>query len=180
MNEEQFTGIVRQYERLVYTVCYQFTRDHHIAEDLAQETFLSAYAHLDACPPDSMKPWLCRIAANKAKDHLKSAYNRRVSAQSEDLMPEGGAVLFRKDELPEDITIAKDEAGRIEADIRALKEPYHMVAVLHFLDELSVDEIAKQLHRPPKTVHTQLYRAKRMLRDKLFPTEGGGEHGTVS
>ena len=180
MNEEQFSGIVRQYERLIYTVCYQFTRDHHIAEDLAQETFLSAYAHLDACPPDSMKPWLCRIAANKAKDHLKSAYNRRVQAMSEDLMPEGGAVMFRKGELPEDITIAKDEAGRIEADIRALKELYHNVAVLHFLNGVPVEEIARRLGRPPKTVHTQLYRAKQMLRTRLKQTEGGGSDGAVS
>ena len=41
MNNEQFTHMVQQYERLVYTICYQFTKDHQLAEDLAQETFLA-------------------------------------------------------------------------------------------------------------------------------------------
>ena len=39
----EFSELVRQYERLVYTICYQFVHDHQTAEDLAQETFLSAY-----------------------------------------------------------------------------------------------------------------------------------------
>ena len=75
MNNEQFTHMVQQYERLVYTICYQFTKDHQLAEDLAQETFLAAYSHRGDCPADNYKPWLARIAANKAKDYLKSAYH---------------------------------------------------------------------------------------------------------
>ena len=39
----EFSELVRQYERLVYTICYQFVHDHQTAEDLAQETFLSAF-----------------------------------------------------------------------------------------------------------------------------------------
>lgn len=50
MTSDEFSQLVRQYERLVYTICYQFTKDHQLAEDLAQETFLSAYTHRDDCP----------------------------------------------------------------------------------------------------------------------------------
>ena len=146
MNNEQFTHMVQQYERLVYTICYQFTRDHQLAEDLTQDTFLSAYNHRDDCPADNYKPWLARIAANKAKDHLKSAYHRRVQAAE---------------------AIDRDSALRIQREIRALKEPYHMVSVLYFLEENSIEEIARRLDRPPKTVHTQLYRAKQMLKTAL-------------
>lgn len=77
MTSDEFSQLVRQYERLVYTICYQFTKDHQLAEDLAQETFLSAYTHRDDCPPGSYKPWLARIATNKAKDYLKSRPSRR-------------------------------------------------------------------------------------------------------
>lgn len=163
MDAQAFGEVVTQYERLIYTICYQFTHNHHTAEDLAQDTFLSAYNHLDTFPADNPKAWLARIATNKAKDYLKSAYNRRVAAADEETMPEGKEVLFVRDEMPEDLTIGKDEAQRIEQSIRALKEPYHMVAVQYFLEERTVEEIAKTLNRPPKTVHTQLYRAKRML-----------------
>ncbi len=179
MNDEQFSQMVSQYERLVYTICYQFTRDHHIAEDLAQDAFLSAYAHLDSCPAENPKAWLARIATNKAKDHLKSAYNRRVAAMDDESIPKDKGTLFGREELPEDITIAKDQATQIAGDIMALKEPYHQVAILFFLEERSVEEISRYLGRPPKTVHTQLYRAKHILQAKILE-KGGKAIGTVS
>ena len=175
MNDEQFAQMVTQYERLVYTICYQFTKDHHTAEDLSQDAFLSVYAHLDSCPAENPKAWIARIATNKAKDHLKSAYNRRVSAVDDESMPKDKGTLFGKEELPEDITISKEETSKITEDILALKEPYHQVAVLFFLQERSVNEISLALGRPPKTVHTQLYRAKHLLQAKI--KEKGGPNG---
>ena len=175
MTSDEFSQLVRQYERLVYTICYQFTKDHQLAEDLAQETFLSAYTHRDDCPPGSYKPWLARIATKKAKDYLKNAYHRRVSAAEDGEMPAVADVLNAMPP-PEDITIAKDEAARIRDTILALKEPYHQVAVLFFLEEKSVDEIASALRRPPKTVHTQIYRAKQLLQNAI---ERGNGHGIV-
>lgn len=168
MNNEQFTHMVRQYERLVYTICYQFTKDHQLAEDLAQDTFLAAYRHRDDCPPEACKPWLARIATNKAKDHLKSAYHRRVQAAEDEAL----AVLAVPGQGPEDVAIDRDAALRIEAEIRALKEPYHKVSVLYFLEQESIEEIARRLDRPPKTVHTQLYRAKQMLKTALERGKG--------
>lgn len=177
LNDARFSEIVSQYERLVYTICYQFTHDHHIAEDLVQETFLSAYSHRDSCPEESMKPWLARIATNKAKDYLKSAYNRRVMTPGEDGLPEtSGNVLFMTSQLPEELAISGELLSQLEGDIRALKEPYHMVAVMYFLEERTVEEISQRLERPPKTVHTQIFRAKKLLQEKL---KGGGADGTV-
>ena len=118
MTSDEFSQLVRQYERLVYTICYQFTKDHQLAEDLAQETLLSAYTHRDDCPPGSYKPWLARITTNKAKDYLKSAYHRRVSAAEDGEMPAVADVLNAMPP-PEDITIAKDEAARIRDTILA-------------------------------------------------------------
>ena len=83
MTQERFEEMVKQYGRLVFTVCNQLVGDAGQAEDLAQETFLSAWLHADRCPEGAEKAWLCRIAANKAKDCLKSAYRRRVTAAEE-------------------------------------------------------------------------------------------------
>ncbi|MEG1476119.1 MAG: RNA polymerase sigma factor, partial [Oscillospiraceae bacterium] len=72
--QKQDVGVLcEKYERLVYTICYQFTKNHSTAEDLTQETFISAFSHIDTCPKGAEKPWLARIATNKAKDYLKSA-----------------------------------------------------------------------------------------------------------
>ena len=177
MKESQFSDIVTQYERLVYTICYQFTKNHHTAEDLTQETFLSAYSHIDSCPPDSLKPWIARIATNKAKDFLKSAYTRRVTAVDDESMPKDKEILFGKAEQPEDLTIEKEVLQTLQEDIRGLKEPYHQVAILYFIEERTVEEISVRLERPPKTVHTQLYRAKKILQERW---KGGRMDGVIS
>lgn len=59
-----------QYGNLVYSICYRITNDYFDAQDLTQETFLSAYRHLDAFDGANPKAWLCRIASNKGLDYF--------------------------------------------------------------------------------------------------------------
>ena len=167
MTNAQFAGLVEQYQRLVYTVCYQLVQDHQLAEDLTQDTFVSAFTHMDSCPPEHYKPWLARIAANKARDHLKSAWARRVSAPGDDGMPQSPPPGAAAPPGPEDLTVTEDEAAAIRQMVRSLREPYLQVSVMYFLEERSVEEIPRALRRPPKTVHTQLFRAKKMLQQQI-------------
>ncbi|WP_419508824.1 RNA polymerase sigma factor [Candidatus Allofournierella excrementavium] len=167
MTNAQFATLVEQYQRLVYTVCYQLVQDHQLAEDLTQDTFVSAFTHMDSCPPEHYKPWLARIAANKARDHLKSAWARRVSAPGDDGMPQSPPPGAAAPPGPEDLTVTEDEAAAIRQMVRSLREPYLQVSVMYFLEERSVEEISRALRRPPKTVHTQLFRAKKMLQQQI-------------
>ena len=89
LTNASFSQLVVQYERLVYTVCFQLVRDAAAAEDLTQEAFLSAYLHRDAIPPGYERQWLCRVATNKAKDYLQSAYQRHTLLPGEDNIPPG-------------------------------------------------------------------------------------------
>ena len=166
MTNAQFSTLVEQYQKLVYTVCYQLVRDHQLAEDLTQDTFVAAFSHMDDCPPEHYKPWLARIATNKARDHLKSAWNRRVTAPGDEAMPETAGVGAAPPG-PEDLTVSEIEAAAIRQMVKDLREPYYQVSVMYFLQERSVEEIARALRRPPKTVHTQLYRAKRLLQQQI-------------
>ncbi len=175
ITNEQFGAIVSQYERLVYTICFQLTKNHQTTEDLVQETFLSAYLHKEDCPLESCRPWIARIAANKAKDYLRSAYHRRVQATEDEVL--AGAAELPQAQRPEEIAISKDEVRYICDLVQELKEPYHKVAVLFFLKQKTPEEIAALLDRPEKTVRTQLYRAKRMLKQQL--EERRMQHGTV-
>ena len=79
---------MQQYQKLIYTVCLQFVHEPHTAEDLTQDTFLSAFSAIDRCEPQYYKQWLVRVAANKCKDHLKSAWVRKVDAPGDDALPE--------------------------------------------------------------------------------------------
>ena len=84
-----FNAMMEQYEKLVYTVCLRLVHDEHLAQDLTQETFLSAWVHRSACPDGAQKAWLCRIAANKAKRPFEKRLGRRT--QLTDFAAEGTA-----------------------------------------------------------------------------------------
>ena len=166
MTQERFEEMVEQYGRLVFTVCNQLVGDAGQAEDLAQETFLSAWLHADRCPDGAEKAWLCRIAANKAKDCLKSADRRRVAAAGGpgDWL-EGQACA--EEVSPEDAVASRETLRTVRGGIEGLRAPYKEVSALFFLENYSVAEIAQLLGRPHKTINTQLYRAKSMLRGQL-------------
>ena len=163
MSNEEFQIIVEQYQKLVFSICYQLTHDYHESQNLAQDTFLSAYTHIDTIKKDHLKAWLAKIAANKAKDYLKSAYYRRISISEDIYEIEIGSTELTPVESYEN----KDGEGRIKNIVYALKEPYHKVAVLFFIEERTPEEIAGILERPEKTVRTQLYRARNILRKQL-------------
>ena len=82
----EFSAMVQQYQSLVYTVCHQLVPDVGDAQDLTQETFLAAWRAIDRCPPGFEKQWLARIAANKAKDYLRSAWVRRVNTPGDEVL----------------------------------------------------------------------------------------------
>lgn len=170
MTKERFSELVVQYERLVYTICFQLVRDSAAAEDLTQETFLSAYLHRDTMPAGYERQWLGRIAANKAKDHLQSAWNRRTVLPGDKEMPPGLAPPA------EEVVLRRSGAADIRRAIDGLKEPYRPVCRLCLLEEKSPEEAALALGRPVKTIHTQLARGKRLLREQL---ERSGAHEPV-
>lgn len=170
MENTEFDRLMRCYERLVFTICRQLVRDYHEAQNLTQETFLSVYEHMDRDRPENEKAWIARIATNKAKDYLKSAYFRRmgVSENIDDIelkSPIAG---------PEEHFIQESQARQIREMILDLQEPYHKASILFFLEEKSVREIAEILQRPEKTIRTQLGRAKEMLRNKRLQIEPDG------
>ena len=170
MTNEQFSGLVLQYERLVYTICFQLVRDASAAEDLTQDTFLSAYIHREGIPQGYERQWLGRIAANKAKDHLQSAWNRRTVLPGDQELARGLAPPA------EEVALRKSGAAEVREAIGNLKEPYRQVCRLCLLEEQSPEEAALALGRPVKTVYTQLTRGKRLLREAL---ERSGKHGIL-
>lgn len=171
MTKETFTQLVVQYERMVYTICFQLVRDAAAAEDLTQETFLSAYLHRESLPAGYERQWLGRIAVNKAKDHLQSAWNRRALLPGDEAIPPGLVPAA------EDLVLQRSGEAAIRAAVEALKEPYRQVCRLCLLEEKSPEEAALALGRPVKTIHTQLSRGKGLLRKQLERSVG---HGRIS
>lgn len=130
-----------------------------------QETFLSAFQKYDTFDGSNEKAWICRIATNKSIDHLRSASQRNIP--TEDAFFEA-AVENRGS--PEDICIEEEIKYQMAAWCENLKPPYNEVAKDYYLKELSAKEIAERRGLSVKTIRTQIYRAREMLK-KVYGKE---------
>lgn len=166
MNATQFEQFVGEYEKLVYTICWQLVRDRELALDLSQETFLSAWRSIDRCPEGHEKQWLGRIAANKARDHLRSAWNRKVSLSDDGSTP--GQDRPDKAPDPESLLADREGAGELRQMVLALREPYKTPCTLCLLQEKSPEEAARLCGRPPGTFSAQLSRGRKMLQKQIL------------
>ncbi len=180
MTTLEFNTLVQKYQALVYTVCHQLVQDEGDAQDLTQETFLAAWRSIDRCPPGFEKQWLARIASNKAKDYLRSAWVRRVNTPGDEVLAlEGAPPEFDPEQQVLD-EMGGEELTRMVLDLR---EPYKTPCRLMLLEQHTAAEAARLCGRPQKTVEAQVYRAKKMLAEQIRGrenTERGSRDGAVS
>ena len=141
------------------------TADYFASEDLTQDTFLAAYGHLKDFDGRHEKAWLCRIATNKCIDYLQSAGRRSIP--TEDVgMDEPNS----DNQTPESALLEKEVRKTLLDRCRSLKPPYDEIAKAYYYDEMDAAEIAKKKGMNLKTVQTQIYRAREMLR-KMYVVE---------
>jgi len=176
----EFDRLVQRYQGLVFTVCHQLVPDEGDAQDLTQETFLAAWRSIDRCPTGFEKQWLARIASNKAKDYLRSAWFRRVNTPGDAVLALEGAPPGADPEVQVLEALGEEELTK---RILALREPYKTPCRLVLLEQHTIAEAAQLCCRPPKTVEAQIYRAKKMLAQQILAqNELDGRrsaHGTV-
>ena len=165
ISQEQYLEyLIDQYQNLIYSICLKSVGNPFDAEDLTQEVFLSAYKNLNTFDGLYEKAWLSKIAVRKCLDFLKAAGRRLIP--TEDIyfsqIPDQGSLAS-----PEKTCLETDSEEQVLQMCNHLKSPYREIAVLHFCNQLSVAEIAQKQGKNPKTVQTQLYRAKSMLKKLL-------------
>ena len=166
--EEQLTALIDSYQNLVFSICYKMTSDYFAAQDLAQDTFLSAYEHLNSFDGVNAKAWLCRIATNKCIDYMSRSGRRSIP--TEDAYLEKSMEAGPDEDTPENICMEQEVKEMLLINCKQLKPPYDEVAKAYYYDEMEVKEIAERRGLKIKTVQTQIYRARAMLR-KIYRKE---------
>ena len=163
--EQQLSKWIEQYENLIFSICYKLTNNYFDAEDLTQETFLSAYQHISTFDGNNERAWITKIATNKCLDYLKCA--KRRSFPTDD-------TYFKtlKSSLPTPLenVLETDIKARLLSVCQSLKEPYRQIATDYFYKEMTASEIAALYGKNLKTIQTQIYRAKGMMK-KLWRKE---------
>jgi RNA polymerase sigma-70 factor (ECF subfamily) len=157
--------LIDQYGDLVFSICFKIVKNYFDAEDLAQDAFLSAYRNLSSFDYKNEKAWICRIATNKCLDYIKSA-GRNVLPMDDTYFLE-----VKGNELtPEEQIIETDVRQKLFDLCKQLKHPYQEVALEYFYYEKDISELVAQSGKNIKTLQTQVYRAKMMLK-KLWRRE---------
>jgi RNA polymerase sigma-70 factor, ECF subfamily len=162
-----FEEIVKRYQRRVYATAYRIVRRPDLADDVAQDAFLRAYEALDRFDLSRpFGPWICRIAANLAINHVRSPEAR------EEGLPEGHGETPAKVEDPLTRVLEGEAQSVLEAALGQLPAEQRAVFALRVFDELSYREIADALDIQIGTVMSRLSRARERLREALLPYLG--------
>ncbi len=173
--KEYFNVLVKQLQVPVYSLSIKMVGDKEEAKDLTQEIFLKVYKSF-ATYDKSVKitTWIYRIATNTCIDYLRKKKELLTLNEDQEMQIENRAYS-----LPEKAFESKELKLIIHSKINLLPEPYRVVVILKYVNELTFEEIADILKQPVSTIKTKLYRAREMLRGNLIKAikEGGEQDG---
>ena len=157
--------LVRRYNRRLYHVAWSILQNDQEAEDVMQEAYVHAYEHLSQFAGRAhFSTWLTRIAVHEALRRMK-----RLS--KEDKMDVASAFFpktFSTTYGTEQRMLTAEARSALEYAINALPEAQRTVFVMHFIDEVTIAEIADCLEVSKDVVKMRILRARRMLRHKLY------------
>jgi len=157
-----FEALIKQYQRMIHSLCYRMSGSLADAEDLAQETFIHAYQHLDGFRADArFSSWLYRIAVNQCLNW------RKRTQRLDRLHQEWG----EQDRAPSGADTGR--AQQIQDALLKLPPKQRAAVILTTYDGLSHAEAAAALGCSETTVSWRLFAArgklKRLLKDHVKP-----------
>ena len=166
-----FRTIMERYNRRLYRIARGILRNDSEAEDVVQEAYVSAFAHLqDFRGESSLATWLSRITINEALGRLRRDRPAVDLAVAEAQRSEAQIIQFPHTGAstdPERTMAQRQILQLVERATDNLPEMFRIVFVTRVIEGMSVEETADLLGLRPETVKTRLHRARTMLRDNV-------------
>jgi RNA polymerase sigma factor (sigma-70 family) len=165
-NRSAFAQIVERYQALVCSVAYSATGSLSQSEDLAQETFLTAWRQLrDLREPERLRAWLCGIARNLSHNLLR----RDAREPSEHALPiENASDAPALESPPPDEAIRAEEQTILWRSLGRIPEAYREPLVLFYREQQSVERVAQSLELTEDTVRQRLSRGRKLLHEEVL------------
>ena len=158
-----YEELVKKYEHAVYLSALSVTHSHHMAEDAAQDAFVSAWMKLNTLTePSKYGAWVSQIAKNCAKNMLSRFYAFMPLETVESMSITAGA----SDE-PEEELIASENRKELRETVAKLPKRVREVIELHYFSDLSTEMIARKMGITIGTVKSQLFEGRRRIRKEL-------------
>jgi len=169
-----FNTLVKRHERRIYGLARRFTGSEQDAQDVTQQTFLSAIEHLAGFRETAaFTTWLTTIAANAAMKVLRkrrglptTSLNEATEPDNEGRIPHPEFIADWRDN-PERLVNSRETRKMLDAAIAELDSNHRAVFLLRDVEELSIADTAKALHISESNVKVRLLRARLQLRERL-------------
>jgi RNA polymerase sigma-70 factor (ECF subfamily) len=166
-----FERFIREHERLVFHVVCRMVTNAADREDLCQDVFLKIYKNLAGFRRESkISTWVARIAYNTCLNHLK----KKKPTLLEDCLDAGGSDGWADTAAaPDEQAESGETTRRLQEELARLALPYRTALTLYHLEDMPVTDIARVMDLPEGTVKSLLFRARRILKNRLaFAYEG--------
>jgi RNA polymerase sigma factor (sigma-70 family) len=165
-NREAFSQIVVRYQSLICSLAYSATGSLGQSEDLAQETFITAWKRLRLLrEPVKLRAWLCGIARNRINDSLRREGREPLAGSDPlDTVQEAPA----SEPSPPDQAISKEEAAILWRALERIPPLYRDPLVLFYREHQSVERVAKDLELSEDAVKQRLSRGRKLLHEQVL------------
>ncbi|EKN62599.1 sigma-70 family RNA polymerase sigma factor [Schinkia azotoformans] len=156
--KENLDDIYKIYFHEIYRFLLSLCHDHHVAENLVQETFLRAYLYIENYKGDKVKAWLFTVAHNACIDHYRK-HNRTVIKEQSFFLP-----LSDKRKTPIDTIVIQEEVREIVSLLKDLPEKHKYAVLLHDFHGLSYNEAAQVMNVKQPHFKILLFRGRQAIR----------------
>ncbi|MFB3893129.1 MAG: RNA polymerase sigma factor [Phycisphaerae bacterium] len=161
-----FAALIHRYRKELFSFLVRFTGDVELAEDVFQEAFLQL--HISAGSFDQerrLKPWLFTIAANKARDAMRSKWRKQAApldatvAGAEDEQTSYASLMPSSIPSPDDYLLNIETRQAVQNIVNKMPDNLRVVLLLSYFHDFSYKDIAEMLNVPLGTVKSRLHAA---------------------
>lgn len=162
-----FEELIDTHSKHLVRIAYLYVKDWPTAEDIVQDVFIKFFQTQQQFRQEaSIKTYLTKMTANKAKDYLRSwKYRKQVLFEN---------VFGETRGIDEDV-VAREHLAELEKHLFQLPLKYREPLILYYYNEQSIADIAQDLGLNENTVKTRLRRAKQQMK-MFFEQEEAGQH----
>jgi len=168
-DQQAYAELMDRYKKPVYHMILKMVRNVDDAEDLTIEAFAKAFKNLHRFKKDyTFSTWLFRIATNNSIDFIRKKKLETYSLNTSFKDDDGEAVNIDVEDRnlnPQEEAIKSQKVEIIQMFVTKLPAKYQRLVRLRYFQELSYEEIAKELDAPLGTVKAQLHRARELMYD---------------
>lgn len=179
-DNKSFEKLYKLTEREVWFTCISFLKNETTAQDIMQETYITAFLKIQSLEKSSqIRSWLNRIAVNKCKNYLKD----KGEIQLDDEIFENQAIVDERISIPEEYISDKAKREIILSIMQeVLSDVQYQTVIMHYFNEMTVDEIAEVFECSRGTVLSRLNYSRAKMKTAIEDYEnksGDRLHGVV-